>query len=202
MKKSLLFLFVSFVFMCVADNAFAGNADPIFDNLADKAGTIGKGLRDSGFLIAGFGLIVFSFMAIFNKISWKMLAYIMFSTFVLSTMIGVISYISDGQSGNPFPDIQSTGPGGESMDPTQAQVDKNSGKATVGTGTAPVAGGTLPEVVITGQKRNGDKVHDSTVYKPEDQFSKFLNTPWNKNNQNTAPEQQQPEQPSWKVPWQ
>lgn len=146
MKKTFLFLFVSFVLMGISGDAFAGNADVIFDNLAEKAGTIGKGLRDSGFLIAGFGLIVFSFMAIFNKISWKMLAYIMFSTFVLSTMIGAISYISNGQSGNPFPDIQSTGAGGESMDPTKAQVDKNSGDATV-------YGGTLPEVVVIGKKK-------------------------------------------------
>ncbi|MBR6355449.1 MAG: hypothetical protein IKR92_01215 [Alphaproteobacteria bacterium] len=186
MKKSLLFLFVSFAFMGVAEDAFAGNADVIFDILASKGGTIGKGLRDTGFLIAGFGLIVFSFMAIFNKISWKMLAYIMFSTFVLSTMIGIIGYISGGQSGQPFPDIQSTGAGGESMDPTQKEVNKE-----------------------TGEDKTGSGISAPMIFRPEEQPSNSLNTPWNNNNQNTTPAQQQPsplqpqdEQPSWKAPWQ
>ena len=70
----------------------------IFDSLASKAGVIGEGLQSSGFIIAGVGLIVFTFMAIFNKIQWKTLAYIMFSTALLSAMIAVIGWVSGGKS--------------------------------------------------------------------------------------------------------
>jgi len=105
-------LFGAFIFAVLSilmpDFAFAaGNsgggvssAGEVFDKLAGKAGTIGNGLRRAGFAIAGLGLIVFSFMAIFNKISWKNLAYIMASCFVLGSMALIIKYISDDQATN------------------------------------------------------------------------------------------------------
>lgn len=147
MKKSYLFLVILLSIVCLTGNAYAD--DTVFSGLADKASKIGRGLRDSGFLIAGFGLIVFSFMAIFNKISWKMLAYIMFSTFILSTMVGVIGYISNYQSSPRFSDIQSTGPGGESQDQTQAVVDKEGGNPSLGEGTAPMKLSEFKPVSIT-----------------------------------------------------
>ncbi|MBP5352410.1 MAG: hypothetical protein J6Y91_01420 [Alphaproteobacteria bacterium] len=83
----------------VAGIMLAGEAQAdIFDSLAGKAGVIGQGLQSSGFIIAGVGLIVFTFMAIFNKIQWKTLAYIMFSTALLSAMIAVIGWASGGKS--------------------------------------------------------------------------------------------------------
>lgn len=94
MKKCNLFLLVLFSLSCFASDAFAGAGDEIFDTLAGKAELIGSGLGQTGFVIAGFGLAVFSFMALFNKISWKTLAYIMFSTFVLSIMTLIISETS------------------------------------------------------------------------------------------------------------
>lgn len=100
MRKSIFWgILFGLVFCCF--DAFAGDAgggsDPIFGKLAGKATQIGQGLQDAGFIIAGLGLIVFTFMAIFNKIQWKTLAYIMFSTAVLSAMAGIISYISNGK---------------------------------------------------------------------------------------------------------
>ena len=89
-KRILILLFA--IFAASIPDAFA-DAD-IFTSLAEKAQTIGLGLRSSGYIIAGIGLIVFSFMAIFNKISWKNLAYIMFSCFLLSIMFGVVNYFS------------------------------------------------------------------------------------------------------------
>lgn len=117
MKKYLGYLF--FLTLLFTSNAFAEptSASEVFTQLGDTAGNIGKGLRDAGFIIAGFGLIVFSFMAIFNKISWKTLAYIMLSTFILSVMIGVISYIQEGGKGTvdiKFGDVQSSDGGGGS----------------------------------------------------------------------------------------
>lgn len=74
-----------------------GHAD-IFDKLAGKVGGVGGGLRQVGLLIAGFGLIAFSVAAIFNKISWKTLVYIMLSTAVLSGMTAVIAELGGDAS--------------------------------------------------------------------------------------------------------
>ena len=99
-------LFFAVLSLCVtgvayaADAASAGSASEVFDKLAGKANTIGGGLRRVGFAIAGLGLIVFSFMAIFNKISWKNLAYIMMSCFVLSAMALVIKFARDDEGLN------------------------------------------------------------------------------------------------------
>lgn len=87
--------------------------DEIWTKLASKASLIGGGLQRSGFIIAGLGLIVFSFMAIFNKISWKNLAYIMLSCFVLTAMVALVNYFSQDTKGNPAPDYKTfNGPNG------------------------------------------------------------------------------------------
>lgn len=100
MKKFLLF-FITFTVtlgLFTADFAMAaGGSGDIFTDLAGKASNLGSGLQQVGFIIAGFGLIVFSFMAIFNKISWKHLAYIMLSCFVLTAMVAIIGEISDNK---------------------------------------------------------------------------------------------------------
>ena len=94
-------LFFAVLSLCVtgvayaADASSAGSASEVFDKLAGKAAFIGQGLRRAGFAIAGLGLIVFSFMAIFNKISWKNLAYIMVSCFVISAMGLIIEFARD-----------------------------------------------------------------------------------------------------------
>lgn len=93
-----------------SNNAYAVSAGDIFDQLASRAGTLGMGLKKSGYVIAAFGLIVFSFMAIFNKISWKNLAYIMMSCFILTMMVSIINYVasanSDGSGGAALSELQ------------------------------------------------------------------------------------------------
>ncbi|MBR1601612.1 MAG: hypothetical protein IJ677_08570 [Alphaproteobacteria bacterium] len=97
MKKFGILCFVIAIY-CVAfiSPAFAApsGGDEIWTKLADKASSIGVGLQSSGFIIGGIGLVFFSFMAIFNKISWKNLAYIMLSCFVLSAMVAIVNYFS------------------------------------------------------------------------------------------------------------
>jgi len=96
MKKfGLLLVLVIFCCLLSVNPAFADEAGVIWDKLAGKASKVGVGLQQSGFLIGGIGLIFFSFMAIFNKISWKTLAYIMLSCFVLSAMVGLVNYFSE-----------------------------------------------------------------------------------------------------------
>ena len=97
-KFLLFFSAVVLLSVCTSGMAFAdnGSAGEVFSKLANKAGVIGGGLRQSAFAIAGIGLLVFSFMAIFNKISWKNLAYIMMSCFILGIMAMIINYIGEG----------------------------------------------------------------------------------------------------------
>lgn len=97
MKQCLFGLFLSVVLLILfVSPVWAADADVVFDTLADRAGTVGAGLRKSGYLIAGFGLIMFAVLAIFNKVSWKTFGYIAMSCFVLSIMAAVINYISAG----------------------------------------------------------------------------------------------------------
>ncbi len=102
LRFSILLLFMV---VGIAPDAFAGEETEIFDQLAARATAVGVGLRDSGFIIAAFGLVFFSFMAIFNKISWKTLAYIMLSCFVLSTMFWYVMWVAEGSKGG-VPDLQ------------------------------------------------------------------------------------------------
>lgn len=69
--------------------------DP-WHQLGDTAQAIGWGLRKAGYIIAGLGLITVSFMAIFNKISWKSLWYIFLSCFTLTAMTVVINLMYNG----------------------------------------------------------------------------------------------------------
>ena len=118
----IFFLFIVFLY---PESAWAdgATAPAIFGELAKKASAIGSGLRNAGYVIAGLGLIFFSFMAIFNKISWKTLAYIMMSCFFLTFMWGIISFVSQG--GNT---------GGVKMDFTNGDASVSGGVPAAPTG--------------------------------------------------------------------
>ncbi len=104
--------FFALLFLVVCGGVSDAFADSdIFVQLADKATTIGLGLRNSGYMIAGMGLVVFSVMAIFNKISWKNLAYIMLSCFLLSIMFAAVNYVAEG--GKNIPELQYDSSGSE-----------------------------------------------------------------------------------------
>ena len=75
-----------------SDKCGGGN---IFQQLACRAGTIGSGLKTAGYMIAGFGLIVFAFAAIFGKVKWPLFATIAFSCFLLSITMAVINMMTE-----------------------------------------------------------------------------------------------------------
>ncbi len=106
MRFTALLLFMTFGVVC---DAFAAGEGEIFDQLADRAIVIGGGLRDSGYLIAAFGLVFFSFMAIFNKISWKNLGYIMLGCFILSTMFWYVMWVAEGSNSIPVLNFDTQG---------------------------------------------------------------------------------------------
>lgn len=123
-KCSVFFLsFFAFILIFVPE----AHAD-VFDKLSTLGNSLGVGLAKSGYLIAGLGLIAFSVAAIFNKISWKTLAYIMMSTFILTLLLSGIIYDSL-QVGGSFEKLGGTSFNGVSgstetgQDTTKNKVD-------------------------------------------------------------------------------
>lgn len=118
MKKYLLGTFISMAaFLLFFDDAFAsldigeflmdsdstsgsssGQGD-VFGNVAVRMIRAVADLRIFAYIIAGFGMIAFTWGAIFNKINWKHFGNIMFSLFILSMMIPLIEMVVYGDNG-------------------------------------------------------------------------------------------------------
>lgn len=79
------------VFMPAA--AFAAQGD-IFTIISNKMITTIQDVRTIVYVIAGFGLIMFAVLAVFNKISFKHLSYIMIGLSLLAVMMPFINYFS------------------------------------------------------------------------------------------------------------
>ena len=73
--------------------AFAAGGD-IFTIISNKMITTIQDVRKIVYVIAGFGLIMFAVLAVFNKISFKHLSYIMIGLSLLSVMMPFINYFS------------------------------------------------------------------------------------------------------------
>lgn len=72
----------------------ASSEGNIFSTIRSR---VAKALVDSHqlvYLLAGFGLIGFAFMAVFNKISWKWFANIAIGLFLVAVMGMIISYFT------------------------------------------------------------------------------------------------------------
>lgn len=65
----------------------------IFKTIAVRMMVVVRDLRMLAYIIAGFGMIAFTFAAIFNKISWKHFSNIMISLFILSMMTPLIEMV-------------------------------------------------------------------------------------------------------------
>lgn len=83
-----------------ASNVYAAEGASIFSSIADKADNVAGGLKNAGYIIAGLGLIGFAVAAMFNKISWKTLVYIMISTFCLTLITAIITWTQAGPNVN------------------------------------------------------------------------------------------------------
>lgn len=95
-RKYLSFLIVLMLILCFpADSWAAGN---IFSQVRDKAVRFLVDSRGVVYLLGGFGLIGFAFMAIFNKISWKWFANISIGLFLVAVMGMFISYFTGDDS--------------------------------------------------------------------------------------------------------
>ncbi len=69
-------------------------AADVLQTVRDKAASFLKGLQPVIFILAGFGLVGFAWMAIFNKISWKWFANIAMGLFLVANMGLFIDYFA------------------------------------------------------------------------------------------------------------
>lgn len=104
MSSALLILLTALFVIADPGNAFAdtfgcmSGEKGIFKTIACKVTTTLFDIRKIVYVLGGFGLVAFTFAAIFNKISFKHLANIALSLFLLSMMTPFIEYFvsSDG----------------------------------------------------------------------------------------------------------
>ena len=89
-----LLLIVFSMFVCADASAFNWGGGDIFDSLSDRTAAFAKGLRNIAYIISGFGIIMFTFLAITGKINFKHLGYISISLFILAAMGALIDYIT------------------------------------------------------------------------------------------------------------
>ncbi len=74
----------------VSTNASAA----VFSELAQKTGKCAGEWRFLAYAISGFGIVMFTFLAICGKINFKHLGYIVISLFFLSGTATLITYVS------------------------------------------------------------------------------------------------------------
>ncbi len=87
-----LFLMTMFCLLFSTD-AIAADSE-IFDTIQGKLYSTLVDLRQIVYVISGFGLVVFAVAAIFNKISYKHLGYIMIGLSLLALMFPFLEYFS------------------------------------------------------------------------------------------------------------
>lgn len=85
LKSNLFFLLLATALFALSPQE-AWSAEGVFETVRQKAAASLKDVKLVVYILGGFGLIGFSFMAIFNKISWKWFANIAISLFLLSVM--------------------------------------------------------------------------------------------------------------------
>lgn len=94
--KNFMVVFLLACVLLMPAGAFAAQGD-IFSIISAKMISTVQDVRRIVYIIAGFGLIMFAVLAVFNKISFKHLAYIMIGLSLLSVMMPFINYFSGAQ---------------------------------------------------------------------------------------------------------
>ncbi len=95
-KLSFLMSLTAFLLLA-ASPAYAAN---VFETITGRAVGVLTGVKQLVFVLAGFGIIAFAFMAIFGKLSWKHFAHIAIGLFLVASMGLFIQYFvtKDGTS--------------------------------------------------------------------------------------------------------
>lgn len=95
MKNNLKFVLVV-VYVALGMFVCGDARADIFSDLSGRAGQFALGLRNLAYVLSGFGLIMFTFLAISGKINFKHLGYITLSLFMVSAVGALIDYVTDG----------------------------------------------------------------------------------------------------------
>ena len=117
-KYNILFFMILVLLFASIPEAHAD----VFDILKDLGNAMGIGLAKFGYMVAGLGLLAFSVAAIFNKVSWKTLAYIMMSTFIITLLLK--GYIHDYLRVGGDTGVVTNGVGGNATPAGDAQSNK------------------------------------------------------------------------------
>lgn len=75
---------------------YQGSGDEVLDTVTRRAALAIVSLKPIVYIFAGFGLIAFAWMAIFNKLSWKWFANIAMGLFLVANMGRLIEYFVAG----------------------------------------------------------------------------------------------------------
>lgn len=92
-KNVTIFALLMAIAILVPTAAFAADGN-VFNIISSKMIRTLQDVRKIVYVIAGFGLIMFAVLAIFNKISFKHLAYIIIGLSLLAVMMPFINYFS------------------------------------------------------------------------------------------------------------
>lgn len=109
MLKQKFKIFCSLAILCLlpdvswaaASAAEVSSSGSVFDIISNKMIQTVMDVREIVYVIAGFGLIMFAVLAVFNKISFKHLAYICIGLFLLAVMMPFINYFSGANLVDP-----------------------------------------------------------------------------------------------------
>lgn len=178
-RLSVVTLLAVAVFVLSAGDALA--ASGIFETMRSKVATTLRDLRMIIYVVGGIGLITFTFAAIFGKISFKHLANICFSLFLVAMISPFVRFFTGDETALAeltYNNYLSTD-NGQMPDQTTTGTCKSNcpsstdgGTGTGGGYTAPqftgdgdvtYDGGTLGEVVVTAQAPKKDNPLGLTI---------------------------------------
>lgn len=172
-KISLIaFLSLAVIILSVAD---AEAASGIFEKMRSKVATTLRDLRMLIYVVGGIGLITFTFAAIFGKISFKHLANICISLFLVSMIAPFVTFFTGDNTALKelsYGNYLSTSNGTAADDTvkgscTAGACPQSTGDGTGTSGNGTADGGTIPEVTVIGKKSSiGSIISDPTKIDP------------------------------------
>ncbi len=98
----LVVVLVLFSTDCLAAEGGESGGD-VFGRMERLGLSLGRGMLKSGYLIAGLGLAACSVAAIFGKVNWTTLSYIMIAVFIIAITISGALYNAAGYRGSLGP---------------------------------------------------------------------------------------------------
>ena len=90
---------VMLVTVLISNVAYA-RGGAVFGDLSERTADFAIGLRNFAYVFSGFGIIMFTFLAICGKINFKHLGYIVLCLFFLSGVGALLDYIIGGSQGS------------------------------------------------------------------------------------------------------